>query len=127
LTEEQVADFKEAFMLIDKDEDGLITVPELSSVMRSLGQRSTGMPPSSRNLKNPAESSKNPKNPKNPWAMFDAPMGTETPCRKLPILRGSIPEDRPGRHTANELNLVRSLIKRILERSAGFYSLSFSC
>ena len=42
LTEEQVADFKEAFMLIDKDEDGLITVSELSTVMKSLGQRSTG-------------------------------------------------------------------------------------
>jgi len=41
LTEEQVADFKEAFMLIDKDEDGLITVPELGTVMKSLGQRST--------------------------------------------------------------------------------------
>jgi len=41
LTEEQVADFKEAFMLIDKDEDGLITVSELSTVMKSLGQRST--------------------------------------------------------------------------------------
>jgi len=41
LSEEQVADFKEAFMLIDKDEDGLITVPELATVMKSLGQRST--------------------------------------------------------------------------------------
>jgi len=28
-------------MLIDKDEDGLITVSELSTVMKSLGQRST--------------------------------------------------------------------------------------
>ena len=46
LSEEQVADFKEAFMLIDKDEDGLITVPELATVMKSLGQRSTGPSPS---------------------------------------------------------------------------------
>jgi calmodulin len=42
LTEDQVADFKEAFIAIDKDEDGLITVTELGKVMKSLGQRSTG-------------------------------------------------------------------------------------
>ncbi|XP_053609009.1 calmodulin-A-like isoform X4 [Plodia interpunctella] len=39
LTEEQVAEFKEAFMLFDKDEDGTITMAELGVVMRSLGQR----------------------------------------------------------------------------------------
>ncbi|KAK6618384.1 hypothetical protein RUM44_002836 [Polyplax serrata] len=42
LTEEQVAEFKEAFMLFDKDEDGQITMAELGVVMRSLGQRPTG-------------------------------------------------------------------------------------
>lgn len=41
LTEEQVAEFKEAFMLFDKDEDGMITTAELGVVMRSLGQRPT--------------------------------------------------------------------------------------
>ncbi|XP_014278464.1 calmodulin [Halyomorpha halys] len=41
LTEEQVAEFKEAFMLFDKDEDGAITMAELGVVMRSLGQRPT--------------------------------------------------------------------------------------
>ncbi|VEN57506.1 unnamed protein product, partial [Callosobruchus maculatus] len=41
LSEEQVAEFKEAFMLFDKDEDGTITVAELGVVMRSLGQRPT--------------------------------------------------------------------------------------
>ncbi|KAL0268649.1 UNVERIFIED_CONTAM: hypothetical protein PYX00_010500 [Menopon gallinae] len=41
LTEEQVAEFKEAFMLFDKDEDGQITMAELGVVMRSLGQRPT--------------------------------------------------------------------------------------
>ncbi|XP_045498108.1 calmodulin-A-like isoform X2 [Colias croceus] len=41
LTEEQVAEFKEAFMLFDKDEDGTITIAELGVVMRSLGQRPT--------------------------------------------------------------------------------------
>jgi len=41
LTEEQVAEFKEAFMLFDKDEDGTITTIELKSVMESLGQRPT--------------------------------------------------------------------------------------
>lgn len=30
-------------MLFDKDEDGTITVAELGVVMRSLGQRPTGM------------------------------------------------------------------------------------
>ncbi|XP_014224657.1 calmodulin-A-like isoform X2 [Trichogramma pretiosum] len=39
LTEDQVAEFKEAFMLFDKDEDGTITMAELGVVMRSLGQR----------------------------------------------------------------------------------------
>ncbi|XP_063228302.1 calmodulin-A-like [Bacillus rossius redtenbacheri] len=39
LSEDQVAEFKEAFMLFDKDEDGTITMAELGVVMRSLGQR----------------------------------------------------------------------------------------
>ncbi|KAG5683701.1 hypothetical protein PVAND_012967 [Polypedilum vanderplanki] len=41
LTEEQVAEFKEVFMLFDKDEDGSITMAELAVVMRSMGQRPT--------------------------------------------------------------------------------------
>uniref|UniRef100_A0A1W7RAW9 Calglandulin n=1 Tax=Hadrurus spadix TaxID=141984 RepID=A0A1W7RAW9_9SCOR len=41
LTEEQVAELKEAFMLFDKDSDGMITAAELGVVMRSLGQRPT--------------------------------------------------------------------------------------
>uniref|UniRef100_A0A0A9Z696 Calmodulin n=1 Tax=Lygus hesperus TaxID=30085 RepID=A0A0A9Z696_LYGHE len=41
LSEDQVAEFKEAFMLFDKDEDGAITIAELGVVMRSLGQRPT--------------------------------------------------------------------------------------
>ncbi|XP_017786669.1 PREDICTED: calmodulin-beta-like isoform X2 [Nicrophorus vespilloides] len=41
LSEDQVAEFKEAFMLFDKDEDGNITMAELGVVMRSLGQRPT--------------------------------------------------------------------------------------
>lgn len=47
LSEEQVAEFKEAFMLFDKDLDGRITATELGIVMRSLGQR-----PSDTELKN---------------------------------------------------------------------------
>lgn len=35
-------EFKEAFMLFDKDHDGRITEAELGVVMRSLGQRPTG-------------------------------------------------------------------------------------
>lgn len=38
-----LTEFKEAFMLFDKDEDGTITMAELGVVMRSLGQRPSGM------------------------------------------------------------------------------------
>lgn len=38
LTDEQIAEFKEAFQIFDKDGDGSITTKELGTVMRSLGQ-----------------------------------------------------------------------------------------
>eukprot|EP00761_Pharyngomonas_kirbyi_P014043 gb/GECH01014073.1/.p1 GENE.gb/GECH01014073.1/~~gb/GECH01014073.1/.p1 ORF type:complete len:150 (+),score=52.36 gb/GECH01014073.1/:1-450(+) len=38
LSESQVAEFKEAFSLFDKDGDGAISLDELGTVMRSLGQ-----------------------------------------------------------------------------------------
>ncbi|GAB1609565.1 calmodulin, striated muscle [Argonauta hians] len=38
LNDEQIAEFKEAFDLFDKDGDGAITTKELGTVMRSLGQ-----------------------------------------------------------------------------------------
>nr|AAC68889.1 VU91A calmodulin [synthetic construct] len=41
LTDEQIAEFKEAFSLFDKDGDGTITTKELGTVMRSLGQNPT--------------------------------------------------------------------------------------
>ncbi|XP_004411877.1 PREDICTED: calmodulin-like protein 3 [Odobenus rosmarus divergens] len=41
LSKEQVAEFKEAFCLFDKDGDGVITTQELGTVMRSLGQNPT--------------------------------------------------------------------------------------
>eukprot|EP00475_Leptophrys_vorax_P020849 TRINITY_DN285_c0_g1_i2.p1 TRINITY_DN285_c0_g1~~TRINITY_DN285_c0_g1_i2.p1 ORF type:complete len:151 (-),score=58.84 TRINITY_DN285_c0_g1_i2:47-499(-) len=41
LTDEQIAEFKEAFSLFDKDADGQITTRELGTVMRSLGQNPT--------------------------------------------------------------------------------------
>ena len=42
LTKEQVAEYKEVFMLFDKDEDGVLSFPELTVVMKSLGQRPSG-------------------------------------------------------------------------------------
>ena len=41
LSEENIAEFKEAFSLFDKDGDGTITTKELGTVMRSLGQNPT--------------------------------------------------------------------------------------
>ncbi|XKL65671.1 hypothetical protein PGB90_009091 [Kerria lacca] len=41
LTEDQVAEIKEAFLLFDKNKDGRITMAELGVVMRSLGQKPT--------------------------------------------------------------------------------------
>ncbi|BAM40412.1 calmodulin [Theileria orientalis strain Shintoku] len=41
LSEEQIAEFKEAFSLFDKDGDGSITTKELGTIMRSLGQNPT--------------------------------------------------------------------------------------
>ena len=39
LTEEQTAEFREAFALFDKDGDGTISTKELGMVMNSLGIR----------------------------------------------------------------------------------------
>ena len=41
MTPEQIAEFKEAFVLFDNDGDGNISSSELSTVMRSLGQNPT--------------------------------------------------------------------------------------
>ena len=41
VTEEQIAEFKEAFSLFDKNGSGTITTKELGTVMRSLGQNPT--------------------------------------------------------------------------------------
>ncbi|GMR33022.1 hypothetical protein PMAYCL1PPCAC_03217 [Pristionchus mayeri] len=41
LTPEQIAEFKEAFSLFDRDGDGSITTKDLGTVMRSLGQKPT--------------------------------------------------------------------------------------
>ncbi|KAH7541917.1 hypothetical protein FEM48_Zijuj02G0018300 [Ziziphus jujuba var. spinosa] len=41
LSEEQIAEFKEAFTLFDKDGNGCITTSELGNIMRSLGQNVT--------------------------------------------------------------------------------------
>eukprot|EP00092_Neocalanus_flemingeri_P072744 GFUD01089609.1.p1 GENE.GFUD01089609.1~~GFUD01089609.1.p1 ORF type:complete len:113 (+),score=39.08 GFUD01089609.1:133-471(+) len=41
LTDEQTAEFREAFALFDKDGDGTISTQELGTVMNSLGQKPT--------------------------------------------------------------------------------------
>ena len=41
LTEDQIAEFKEVFSLIDKNADGAITIRELGAVMMSMGQSPT--------------------------------------------------------------------------------------
>ena len=41
LSEEQIADFKEAFSLFDKDGDGIIKIAELALLIRSLNQNPT--------------------------------------------------------------------------------------
>jgi len=41
LTEEQIAEFKEAFSMLDRDGDGTINTGELGTVLRSLGQNPT--------------------------------------------------------------------------------------
>lgn len=41
MTPEQISEFKEAFLLFDKDGDGNISSKELGTVMRSLGQNPT--------------------------------------------------------------------------------------
>ncbi|XP_078173050.1 calmodulin-like [Carex rostrata] len=41
LTQEQIAEYKEAFSLFDKDNDGCITMHELRTVIKQLGQNPT--------------------------------------------------------------------------------------
>jgi len=36
ITQTQIADFKESFSLFDKDDDGLVSLPELPLLIRSL-------------------------------------------------------------------------------------------
>merc|ERR1712137_356011 len=43
LTEDQVADFKEAFAFFDKNKDGFISVTELKPVMMCLGEKESNL------------------------------------------------------------------------------------
>ena len=42
LMEEQVSDYKEVFILFDKDQDGVLSITELGNALRTLGQRHEG-------------------------------------------------------------------------------------
>jgi calmodulin len=41
LTEDKIAEFKEAFEIFDKNKDGYITIKELGEIMKNLGQTPT--------------------------------------------------------------------------------------
>jgi calmodulin len=41
LTEDKIAEFREAFEIFDKDKDGYITIKELGEIMKNLGQSPT--------------------------------------------------------------------------------------
>jgi calmodulin len=41
LTEDKIAEFREAFEIFDKDKDGYITIKELGEIMKNLGQQPT--------------------------------------------------------------------------------------
>ena len=41
LTEEQVNEFKDAFSIFDKDNDGTVNIAELGTIMKSLGLNPT--------------------------------------------------------------------------------------
>lgn len=41
LTEDKIAEFREAFEIFDKDKDGYITIKELGEIMKNLGQTPT--------------------------------------------------------------------------------------
>ena len=42
ISKEQLADFKEIFALFDKDGDGIISFTEITSALKTLGQRIPG-------------------------------------------------------------------------------------
>ena len=42
MTEDELEDYKEVFMLFDKDQDGVLSFQELGGAMRTLGQRLSG-------------------------------------------------------------------------------------
>ena len=42
LEEEQLAEYKEVFMLFDRDQDGVLSFTELGTAMKTLGQRPSG-------------------------------------------------------------------------------------
>ena len=42
LAEKQLAEYKEVFMLFDKDQDGVLSFTELGTAMKTLGQRPSG-------------------------------------------------------------------------------------
>lgn len=111
LTDEQVSECKEAFMLFDRDGDGCITTAELGTVMRALGRSPTNaeikqlmkeVDPDGRGMIDQKEflqvmskdikTMDNEKELKTAWAVFDTDKKGVLSAKELQHILGNIGE-----------------------------------